>query len=52
MVATIRKAAADSRYDAVYGRAERDPEGFWAEAAAGIDWMKPWSKVFDKDQGV
>jgi propionyl-CoA synthetase len=52
MVATSRKAAAGSRYDDVYGRAERDPEGFWAEAAADIDWMKPWSKVFDKDQGV
>ena len=52
MVATSRKAAADSRYDEIYRRAERDPEGFWAEAAADIDWMKPWNKVFDKDQGV
>jgi propionyl-CoA synthetase len=24
-----------------------DPEGFWAEAAAGIDWMMKWDKVLD-----
>jgi len=37
-----------SRYDEVYGRWQRDPEAFWAEAAADIDWVKPYQKVFDR----
>ena len=36
-----------SRYDQVYGRSLQDPEGFWAEAAEGIDWTKRWTKVLD-----
>ncbi len=36
-----------SLYDQTYARAMSDPEGFWAEAAAHIDWVKPWDKVFD-----
>jgi propionyl-CoA synthetase len=24
-----------------------DPEGFWAEAAAEIDWVDPWDRVLD-----
>jgi propionyl-CoA synthetase len=24
-----------------------DPEGFWAEAAAEIDWVEPWDRVLD-----
>ena len=31
---------------------KRDPEGFWAEAAADIDWFQPWDKVFDASAGV
>ncbi len=38
------------RFDELYARAERDPEGFWAEAAQGIDWVKPWTKVLDTDR--
>ncbi len=34
-------------YQEVYTRSLQDPEGFWAEAAAGIDWYKPWDKVLD-----
>ena len=41
-----------SRYHEVYARASRDPEGFWAEAAREIDWIKPADKVFDASQGV
>ena len=41
-----------SRYHEVYAAWKYDPEGFWAEAAAEIDWVKPWDKVFDPDQGV
>ncbi len=41
-----------SRYHEVYQAWRDDPEGFWSEAAAGIDWSKPWDKVFDPDQGA
>ena len=30
-----------SRYHEVYARWQRDPEGFWAEAAQEIDWIEP-----------
>jgi propionyl-CoA synthetase len=41
-----------SRYFDVYGDWQRDPEGFWAEAAAAIDWFKQPDKVFDRSKGV
>jgi len=41
-----------SRYHETYARWQADPEGFWAEAAAGIDWIRPWDKVLDPDAGV
>lgn len=41
-----------SRYSDVYEGWKRDPEAFWASAAEDIDWVKSWSKVFDKDAGV
>jgi propionyl-CoA synthetase len=44
--------ARTSRYPEVYARAMRDPEGFWGEAAAAIDWYEPAKRVFDKDAGV
>ena len=34
-------------YQAIYKRSMEDPEGFWAEAAAEIDWYKTWDKVLD-----
>ena len=30
---------------AVYERAARDPEGFWAEQARELEWIKPWDQV-------
>jgi propionyl-CoA synthetase len=36
------------RFAEVYAAAARDPERFWAEAAADIDWSKPWSRVLDR----
>jgi acetyl-CoA synthetase len=27
---------------AVYGRAEQDPEGFWASFAGEREWTRPW----------
>jgi propionyl-CoA synthetase len=41
-----------SRYHEVYARATADPEGFWADAAKEIDWIKPADKIFDASQGV
>ncbi len=32
---------------AIYERAARDPEGFWAEQAQRLDWFSPWSKVLE-----
>ena len=36
------------RHDDVHARSMQDPEGFWAEAAAGIDWVEPWKQVLDR----
>ena len=44
--------ASTSRYHDVYARWQRDPEGFWGEAAKEIDWFEPPKKVFDKDAGI
>ncbi len=41
-----------SRYHDVYRRWQADPEGFWAEAAADIDWLRPFDRVFDASAGV
>src|SRR6266508_770646 len=50
-----RRGAVDartSRYHDVYGRWQRDPEGFWSEAAAELDWIEPAKKVFEPATGV
>jgi len=41
-----------SSYPDVYARWQRDPEGFWADAAKAIDWYEQPKKVFDKDAGI
>jgi propionyl-CoA synthetase len=41
-----------SRYHEVYARWRSDPEGFWAEAAEAIDWIRPWDRVFAKVDGL
>jgi propionyl-CoA synthetase len=35
------------RFDEVYRRSLEDPEGFWGDAAAAIDWDEPWQRVLD-----
>jgi acetyl-CoA synthetase len=35
------------QYEAMYRRSVEQPEEFWAEAAAELDWFAPWSKVLD-----
>jgi len=43
-------------YEEMYRRSLSDPEGFWAEQAARIDWIKPFTKVknasFDGDVDI
>jgi acetyl-CoA synthetase len=33
----------------LYEQAEQDLEGFWAEQAERLHWMKPWDRVLDWD---
>ncbi len=40
-----------STYDSVMSAWRHDPHGWWAEAAAGIDWIRPWDRVFDPALG-
>ena len=32
---------------AIYDRAAKDPEGFWAEQAKNLDWFTPWQRVLE-----
>ncbi|HET7849777.1 MAG TPA: propionyl-CoA synthetase [Pseudolabrys sp.] len=41
-----------SRYHDVYARWQKDPEGFWAEAAQAIDWYEGPKKIFDAGAGI
>ena len=36
-----------AKYQAMYERSIKDPEGFWAEHGKRIDWIKPYTKVKD-----
>ncbi len=36
-----------ARYEEMYARSVSDNEGFWAEEALRVDWIKPFSKVKD-----
>ena len=46
------EARTKSRYPEIYERSMRDPEGFWGEAAAAIDWIEKPKKVFDPSAGI
>jgi propionyl-CoA synthetase len=35
------------RFDDTYRRSLEEPEAFWTEAAAAIDWDEPWQRVLD-----
>ncbi|ANK99754.1 propionyl-CoA ligase domain-containing protein [Rhizobium sp. N621] len=39
-------------YRQVYAAWKQDPEGFWREAAADIDWFKPPERIFSPGEGV
>lgn len=34
-----------AEYEALYKRAEDDPDAFWADIASDLHWFQPWSKV-------
>ncbi len=44
--------AKTSRYPEIYARWQRDPTGFWGEAAEAIDWIEKPKTVFDPNAGV
>ncbi len=44
--------ARSSRYHDVYARWQRDPQGFWGEAAEEIDWFEKPKTVFDAKAGI
>ncbi|MFN3658607.1 MAG: acetate--CoA ligase [Pseudolabrys sp.] len=35
----------DAKYQEMYARSIKDPNGFWAEQAKRVDWIKPFTKV-------
>lgn len=35
------------KLDDIYRRSIDDHDGFWADAASEIDWIKPWDKILD-----
>src|SRR5690242_9428163 len=35
----------DAKYQEMYARSVKDPDGFWAEQAKRLDWIKPFNKV-------
>jgi acetyl-CoA synthetase len=37
----------EKEYEALYHRADEDPEGFWSECAKNLDWFKPFDKVLE-----
>ena len=45
-------ATGRNRYDEVYAGWERDPAGFWADAARGIAWDRAPATVFDPTAGI
>jgi propionyl-CoA synthetase len=38
-----------SSFAEVYQESLDDPEGFWSDAAAEIDWYRPWDVALDRD---
>jgi len=46
---TVKKRALidEAQYEAMYARSVEDNEGFWAEQAGRVDWIRPFTKVKD-----
>jgi propionyl-CoA synthetase len=45
--ASLSEGGRVNAQDRAHARSLTDPEGFWAEAAAAVDWMEPWARVLD-----
>jgi acetyl-CoA synthetase len=45
--AKAAKVGSVAEYEALYRRADEDPEGFWAEVAGELAWDKKWTRVLD-----
>jgi acetyl-CoA synthetase len=43
------RAQANVSDPSIYERARRDPEGYWAEQAKNIEWIKPYDNVLEWD---
>jgi acetyl-CoA synthetase len=41
----------DAKYRDMYARSIKDPNGFWAEQAKRVDWIKPFSKIKNTNFG-
>jgi acetyl-CoA synthetase len=39
-----------AQYEELYRRAESDPDGFWRDEAARLDWMRPFTRVLDDEK--
>ena len=37
-------------YESMYKRSLEDPDGFWSEIAAQLDWFEPWNKVLEWEE--
>ena len=35
----------DAKYQELYARSVKDPNGFWGEMGRRLDWIKPYTKV-------
>jgi propionyl-CoA synthetase len=42
-----RRTVMSDSYKDQYQQSIENPEQFWAEAASGLEWIKPWDKVLD-----
>ena len=41
------RIGSETAYRELYERSIADPEGFWAEAAQDLHWLKAWDSVLD-----
>ena len=48
----MHDADGGSAYSASYKTWQADPEGWWAERAAGLEWERRWDRVFDPGLGA
>jgi acetyl-CoA synthetase len=42
----------DAKYQEMYARSLKDPDGFWGEQAKRLDWSKPFTKVKNTHYGA